>query len=201
MAISKRQEIEDAVITALSALLRPTKYLAAIDAYNGELDRFEGADDVRAALSGVPGILVAGGDGRYSAQGTTRRRFAKQIQIELLLVSAHGRAQHARTRADAAAQASVLRDPGVYLIEEDVFSLLAGEDLGIDTAGQLMPVAETLLFELPDLTARHVTYNVTHDVRKTNLDHGTEPLSGYRIETNLEDGEPLNPLAEREKVY
>lgn len=151
---SKRKQIEDAVVSALTPLKTrsagglPTGYLRAVKPYNSELEG-EDLDEVRRALSGnLPGALVFTERGDWQTLNVGRTRFTKDLQVTVLIVSGNLRGPDAQARGFAADQA----DPGLYAISEDIVDKLGGLELGVAGVGRLVPMLEEIIVQEPDLS-------------------------------------------------
>jgi hypothetical protein len=216
VAVTLRQQLEDAVIAALKAKIGRAGnpgcgYLAAAEPYNGEVSRAEGPDDLRAALRGrSPCVLVAAGTAIFDSRSTQRTKYTRTITLELFAVSNHHRTRPSRLRSDVVAQANPTADPGIYRIAEDVHLAISGVQVtsGIDGLGPIMPRAEDVVLQLDDLTVWRLAYEVDTDANLQKLDWGDRDLTGYAIDGNMidDDGEtpiatPPNPFVEADETY
>lgn len=213
MALETRQVLEDAIVARLDLELGIDRqnlgatvsrgYLRTIAPYNGEIDGAQSAEDIRAALRGrAPGVLVSTTGATYQSRSTRRRRFDREITVELILISNHRRDRETRLRADLVSQGDPSADPGIYRILADVLQQLAGDDLGVDGIGPLSPSAEGPLARFDDFTAWQMTYRAD-ELLKVPERLTTQAHTDYHLETQVVDevnqqviAEPPNPMVE-----
>lgn len=148
---SLREQVE----AALQKDLKGIGGLRAVRLYEGELG--EGADRLEAvkrSLNGVaPAALIATGDARFTTVNLQRRRFTRDLDLQLVVV-----ARSLRTRADQR------NGPvGIYALLETLETRLAGWDPSIPGVGRLRIVKETPLEHAPDSSVWLLTLAVETD--------------------------------------
>lgn len=204
MPAAARQVLEDAVLTRLRERLSrsgnpTTGYLVRVEPYNGEVGTASAGDDFRRALLGAaPGALVTTTSGLFTGGSVRKRRFQRQVIVEVYLISTHLRAREHRLRRDVVAAADATADPGIYRMLEDVFSVLVGDDLGVANAAPLRPLREDVLLQLPDLTAWRIQFSTElHSVADDLALEDESTWEEYAIDANIPEVEDApNPIVE-----
>ncbi len=210
--ISLREKIEDGIIETISAALLKTRntttgYLATVAPYNGQVDQEDGPDDLIRAFRGkYPGILVGPGGSSFDAESVARTRFKRVVSVDLYFASNHMRTRESRHRGDVVAGQDDTADPGIYTIIEDVFSLIAGNDLQLDCVGPLGPIREDLLIQEKTLTVWRVSYETDTDAHVKPRDFGDQALTATLVKVSDADVDEsafpdYNPVVQAEQDH
>jgi phage gp37-like protein len=203
---SSRQTLEDLIIETLSAkLLKAANpgggYLRAVDPYNGEMSQAEGEDDLKRILIGrSPAVLIAAVGALVRPESITRRRFRREVDVDVYCISAHMRARESRLRSDIAAERNGTEDPGIFQIIEDVSTLLSGNDFDAPGISPMVPTNEEPLLRLDGFTVWRVQFEVKVDAHVRPWDAGDgQPFLSYSLKSQV-DGHPAddppNPIVE-----
>lgn len=194
---SQRETLEDAIIDAIAEKLllsrNPTTgYLGMVGEYNGELEPDEDAlEDFKRRINGAfPAVLVGPGPSPMSSEGSTRKRFKREIMVELYVASNNLRSREHRNRTDPALDAGNTRDVGCYQIIEHLHGLIAGNDFGIDGVSPGDPVREEPLIQIDEFTIWRQVFRFAADAHTAPWDSGDgQKLTSYFLKSQIA-GEP-----------
>jgi hypothetical protein len=163
---SLRERLELAVIEDLKAI----SYLADVRAYDGELGNGDEdkLDTIKRSLNGInPGVLVSTGAGKFSTRNTQRRRYTREVDVQLVLVT-----RSVRSRVDQR------HGPlSMYRLLEDVLGRLCGWDAGVEGVGPMAATSEEPFIQEPDLCVWLVRLTAETDFSSPNrAEIGAYPL-------------------------
>jgi len=198
-----RTQIEDAVIAALTPLLKPGKGGAA-DGYLVTLKPYQGppspeSDDVKRLLDGGgPALLVTTEDAGYD-EITMRRRTAEMtLQIVIYALSNHTRNFEARARGDVRST-QLSEDPGLYQLMQDVRDRLFGANLGIECVRRPYPLSENSLARAGDWGVWRLVYEVDADIEADNPLAEAPYVTEMGIDANLAGDDTADPIVEADR--
>lgn len=206
---SIREQIEDAVITAIKTALDQVTnpaagYLGLVGEYNGELeDREHGVEDLIRRINGqFPAVLVEAGGGPVIAENAARRNFTRVVSLDLYVCSNNLRSRESRTRNDAAFAAATSRDPGIYQIVEHLHDLIAGDDFSLVGVGPSEPQSETSVVKATEICVWQLSFEFKTDANVEPWDNGNgQVLTSYFLKSQDSDlplDVPPNPIVEAE---
>jgi len=204
---SQRETVEDAVIESIADKLLQSRnsssgYLGLCGPYNGELEPDADAlEDFRRRIMGqYPAVLVAAGPSPMNAESTNRRRFGRELMLEVYFASNNLRSREHRNRNDPQLDIDATRDPGIYTIVENVHSIVAGNDFGLDGVGPGTPIREEPLVQIDELTIWRSVFQFKTDAHVDPWDSGDgQKLTAYYLKSQLAEhpaDDPPNPLVE-----
>ena len=206
---SQRETVEDAIIEEIAEKLLQSRnassgYLGMIGAYNGELEPDPDAlEDFRRRIMGqFPAVLVAAGSSPINAEGASRKRYSRDLTVELYIASNNLRSREHRNRNDPQLEINATRDPGIYMIVEHIHSILAGNDFGLDGIGPGTPLREEPIIQLDEFTVWRVIFSYRNDAHAEPWSAGDgQKLTAYYLKSQLAEhpaDDPPNPLVESE---
>ncbi len=208
---SQRETLEDAMIEEISSRLLLSQnpaagYLGFCDAYNGELEPDEDAlEDFKRRIGGAfPAVLIAAGPSPMSSEGSTRKRFKREIMMDVFVASNNLRSREHRNRQDPALATNKTRDPGIYTIVENIHQLVAGNDFAIDGVGPGSPIREEPLIQIDEFTIWRLVYQFNADANVESWETGDgQLLTSYFLKSQFNEDPaedltdiPPNPLVE-----
>lgn len=204
MAASKREEIEDAIIAAISTTLKKAEgvgYFELVGPYNGEIDQSKGPEDFKKRIRGrFPCCLVAAVGALYRERNVSRTRFRRNLTIEIYLASDHLRDRESRHRQDVVAELDPQADPGIFKMVEDIQPLLSGNNFDLCGVGYCIPSREDILMQEGTFTIWRLAYSIEVDANVAKRDEAAGKLTSVHIKSKIteETAEDItfNPVVE-----
>lgn len=200
----QRTLIQQGAVTLLSALKRPTGYLAEVMAIGGIVRSHTDGVDIEwlmKTFNRTPAIGVATGTRTFGAAAIGGKH-AVMSSCELLLYFAtqHSRDyQRGRQESDALSRIDNTADPGLHVAMEHALELMIGAypTTLTSTVKQIAIQREEELATLPEITIWLQTYHVTLQSRVGGREWRTPAQLlesiGWRVTTNPD--EPVRPAA------
>lgn len=200
----QRTLIQNGAVTLLSALKRPTGYLAEVMPVGGVVRSYTDGVDIEwlmKTFNRSPAIGVATGT-RTFGPAAIGGRHAVMSECELLLYFAnqHSRDfQNGRQQSDSVARANNTADPGLHVMMEHSLELMIGQypTTLTGTVKQIKIQREEELATLPEITIWLQTYHVTLQSKVGGREWRTPAQLlesiGWRVTTN--PTEPMRPAA------
>ena len=206
---STRETIEDALIEQISSALLQSRnprsgYLALVGTYNGELEQDDiSLEDFRRRLGGAfPAVLVSAGASPFTNESVARRRFRRDIVVELYAASNNLRSREQRVRVDPSFEANETRDLGIYTLLEHLHKIVAGNDLGLDGVSPASPIREEPLLQLDEFTVWRSIFEFKTDAHVEPWSAGDgQSLTTYFLKSQIAEEPPdvsPNPIVESE---
>ena len=207
---STREILEDAIIEAIGSKLEQKRnsssgYLGLVGAYNGALDGADGLEAFRRRCRGqFPAVLVGAGESPYTAESVSRRRFRRDVQVDIFAASSNLRSREHRVRNDPGLDINSTRDPGVYKLLEHIHAIIGGNDLGLQGVGPATPIREDSLLRIDEFTIWRAIYEFKVDAHVEPWSAGDgQKLTAYYLKSQIAE-EPAdvapNPLVESQGV-
>lgn len=199
----QRTLIQQGAVTLLSALKRPTGYLAEVMAIGGIVRSYTDAVDIEwlmKTFNRTPAIGVATGDRPFQVLGIGGRQALSECELLLYIATQHSRdMQRGRMESDSVGLANLNADPGLHVIMEHAIELMLGQypTTLTGTVKQIKIVRESELATLPEITIWLQTYHVTLQSYSGGREWRTPAQLlqsiGWRVTTN--PAEPMRPAA------
>ena len=198
-----RTQIEDAVIAALTPLLKPGKggdpdgYLVTLKPYQGPPS--PDSEDIKRLLDGGgPALLVTTEDSSFAEWLPKRRQAEMTLQIVIYALSNHTRSYEARARGDVSSSLAN-QDPGLYQLLEDVRSRVFGLDLAIECVERPYPLSETSLARAGDWGVWRLVYEVEAWVEALVPTEGAL-VTEMGVDVNQAGDDTADPIVEADRV-
>lgn len=200
----QRTIIQQGAVALLSALKRPTGYLADVVPYGGVVRSYTDGIDIEALMktfNRTPSIGVATATRDFQVLAIGGRQAISECELLLYFATQHSRdMQKGRMESDSVGLANANADPGLHVIMEHALELILGQypTTLTGTIKQIKPVREEELATLPEITIWLQTYRITLQSYGGGSKEWRTPAQllqsiGWRVTTNPD--EPNRPAA------